>query len=458
MQNTTLSKPHLSVSNREIWQISYPIIFGNLAQTIMVFVNTIFVGHVGNVELGAVMLAGIYYLVFTALAMGFAIGVQIIIARRFGEQNFRRIGVVFEHGLLFTTILGIGLWLIMHFFSDILLKYIIESPNVYEAAIQFINYRHYGIAIVCINYLFRSLYIGLSNTRIITYTTILMAVVNIFLDYALIFGNFGFPEMGIRGAGLSSVCAELSAMILFIIYTLKAIPFKKYAIFSFSKIEPNIIKSTMKLAFPTMLQKLMSFGLWFIFFAMIEHTGETPIAISGIVRSVYMLVTIPVFAFSATSNTLTSRLIGAGKQEEIPRTLIKIAKMSLATIIPLVIICACIPQYIARIYTDDMMLANLSVNTIYIVLLATLAMSPGMIYFEFISGTGHTLSALLLEAGILVVYIAYVYLSSTVLKLDVEWIWCTELIYGTLMFTHSYAYMKLAKWRKPDIAISSKQE
>lgn len=446
--NAIQEKPPLSVTNKEIWQISYPIIFGNLAQTIMVFVNTVFIGHVGNVELGAVMLGGIYYLVFTALAMGFAIGVQIIIARRFGEQNYKRIGVVFEHGLLFTTLLGITLWFILHFFSDILLDFIIDSPNVYEAAIQFTNYRHYGIVIVCINYLFRSLYIGLSNTKIITYTTILMAAVNIFLDYALIFGNLGFPEMGIRGAGLSSVCAELSAMLLFIFHTLKMIPFRKYALFEFGKIEPRLLKSVLKLAFPTMLQRLMSFGLWFVFFAMIEHTGEMPIAVSGIVRSVYMLVTIPVFAFSATSNTLTSRLIGADKQDEIPRTLIKIAKMSLATIIPLVVICACIPQYIARIYTDDIVLAQNSVHTIYVVLVATLVLAPAMIYFEFISGTGRTLSALLLEACVLVIYVLYLHFSSSVWNLSVEWIWVTEIIYGSLLLISSFTYMKVAQWRK----------
>ncbi|MBR5983592.1 MAG: MATE family efflux transporter [Bacteroidales bacterium] len=441
-------KPALSITNKEIWQISYPIIFGNLAQTIMVFVNTVFIGHVGNIELGAVMLAGIYYLVFTALAMGFAIGVQIIIARRFGEQNYKQIGVVFEHGLLFTTILGVTLWVIMHFFSDILLDLIIDSPNVYEAAVQFTNYRHYGIVIVCINYLFRSLYIGLSNTKIITYTTILMAAVNILLDYSLIFGNLGFPEMGIRGAGLSSVCAELSALLLFIFHTLKMIPFRKYALFEFGKIELPLLKSVLKLAFPTMLQRLMSFGLWFVFFAMIEHTGEMQIAVSGIVRSVYMLVTIPVFAFSATSNTLTSRLIGADKQEEIPRTLIKITKMSIATIVPLVVICVCAPQYIARIYTDDIILAANSASTIYVILVATLVLAPAMIYFEFISGTGHTLSALLLEACVLVLYVVYLYLSSSVWNLSIEWIWCTEILYGSLLLVTSFAYMKLAKWKK----------
>lgn len=446
--NILASKNQLSISNKEIWQISYPIIFGNLAQTIMVFVNTVFIGHLGNIELGAVMLAGIYYLVFTALAQGFAIGVQIIIARRFGEQNYKRIGVVFEHGLVFTAILGLSLWLIMHFFSDVLLNLIIDSPNVYEAALQFSNYRHYGIAIVCFNYLFRSLYIGLSNTKIITHTTIVMATVNIFLDYSLIFGNFGFPEMGICGAGLSSVCAECSALLLFIIHTFVKIPYKEYALFSFPKINPNLIKDILKLAFPTMLQRLMSFGLWFTFFAMIEHTGEEPIAISGIVRSVYLLVTVPVFAFSATSNTLTSRLIGAGKQAEISDTLKQIVKLCLTLIIPMILICACIPEYIARIYTDDIVLAQKSASTIYVILFATLLMAPAMVYFEFISGTGHTLSALLLEAGVLVIYVIYVYLSSSVWCLSVEWIWVTEVIYSLLMFVVSYSYMKFAKWGK----------
>lgn len=435
-----------SVSNKEIWNITYPIIFGNLAQTIMVFVNTVFVGHVGNIELGAVMLAGIYYLVFTALAQGFAIGVQIIIARRLGEKKLKRIGVVFEHGLIFTVFLGLSLWAIMHFFSNTLLDMIIDSPNVFYAAERFINYRHWGIGFVCFNYLFRSLYIGLSNTKIITFSTILMAAINIFLDYSLIFGNFGFPEMGIEGAGVASVCAELAALLLFIIYTLTGIDYKKYAIFGFNKVEIPLIGSILKLAFPTMVQRLMSFGIWFVFFAMIEHTGELPIAISGIVRSVYMLVTIPVFAYSATSNTLTSRMLGADKEKEIPVMLKQIVRMSLLTIMPLIIICALFPQQLAQIYTDDMFLAASSVPTIYVVMAATIALAASMIYFEFISGTGHTSAALFLEAGVLAIYIIYLWLSSSVWHLPVEAIWCTEVIYPVLLLIVSICYMKWAKW------------
>ena len=68
-----------------------------------------------------------------------------------------------------------------------------------------------------------------------------------------------------------------------------------------------------------MFQRLVSFGSWFLFFAMIEHLGEEEMAISGIVRSVYMLCTLSVFAFGTTANTVTSRLIGAGKPTRFPR-------------------------------------------------------------------------------------------------------------------------------------------
>ena len=111
----------ISVSRKEIWQITYPIIFGNLAQTIIVLVNTIFLGHIGTAELGAAMMAGLYYLVFTTFTQGFAIGVQILVARRLGEGNLRKIGPIFEHGLIFTLLLGLSLFGVLHFCTSSLL-------------------------------------------------------------------------------------------------------------------------------------------------------------------------------------------------------------------------------------------------------------------------------------------------------------------------------------------------
>ena len=79
-----------SITNREIWRIAYPIMLGNLAQTIITFTDTAFLGHLGTIELSASMMAGLFYFVFTTLAMGFAIGIQIFIARRLAKVTSKR--------------------------------------------------------------------------------------------------------------------------------------------------------------------------------------------------------------------------------------------------------------------------------------------------------------------------------------------------------------------------------
>lgn len=443
-----MNKTTLSVSNREIWQITYPIIFGNLAQTIIVLVNTIFLGHVGNAELGAAMMAGMYYLVFTTITQGFSVGIQILVARRLGEGNITRIGKIFEHGLYFTILLGLSLLGIMGFFTRSFFSHIIESPNIYASAIKFMDFRQWGILFVSINFLFRALYIGLSNTKIITITTLMMAAVNIFFDYTLIFGHFGLPEMGVAGAGLSSVLAEMTAFITFIVYTFIKLPYKRYQLFSFQRFEGRLLGSVLRISLPTMFQRLISFGSWFLFFAMIEHLGERSMAISGIVRSVYMLCTIPVFAYSATANTITSRLIGAGKQDELPRTLLHIVMMSTLTVLPILAFCAIFPEQVAAIYTDDKMLAAQSVPALYTIYIGAIIMTAAMVYFEFVSGTGKTLIALFLETGVIIVYIIYLLLSTHKYQFAIQWVWCTEWVYSSLILLFSLAFLKWYPWRK----------
>ncbi len=100
------------ITNKTIWNIAYPIILGSLAQTLITLTDTAFLGRVSEVALGASAMAGIYYYVFSTLAWGFSIGIQIIVARRLGEGKLNRIGVVFEHGLCFVFLLSMTLFLI----------------------------------------------------------------------------------------------------------------------------------------------------------------------------------------------------------------------------------------------------------------------------------------------------------------------------------------------------------
>lgn len=445
------SIPKSSVRNKAIWTIAYPIIFGNMAQTLITMTDTAFLGRVSAIALGASMMAGIYYYVYSTLAWGFAMGIQIIVARRLGEGRLERTGVIFEHGLLFVLLLSVTLFLLQHCFTADILEKIINSPNIYSKAVEYMEYRHYGIIFVCFNFLFRALYIGLSNTKVISYTTALMAIVNIFLDYTLIFGKLGFPEMGVGGAALASVCAEISALLFFIGYTLIRLPLKTYMLFHFSRLESRLISSILKLAFPTMIQKLISFGTWFIFFAMVEHMGEGPIAESGIVRSVYMLIMIPVFAFGATSNTLTSRLIGEGKQSEVIPTVFKTIGQGLLAILPVLLCCLFFPHLVLAIYTNDTVLATASIPSLMVVCVASIAMTLGTPLFESVSGTGNTTYALVLETMVLVVYSFSIWFFASYIGTHVAYVWISEFIYGALIGLVSWLYLRFTDWQRKKI-------
>ena len=438
------------ISNREIWRIAIPIMLGNLAQTIINFTDTAFLGHLGVIALGASMLAGLFYFVFTTIAAGFAIGIQIIIARRFGEGNNGRIGVIFEHGSLFVLILGTILFSIIYFFSDVLLAWIIDSPNIYETSLDYIKYRQFGIIFVCFNFLYRGLYVGISNTKVITYSTVIMAIVNIILDYCLIFGKFGFPEMGIGGAALASLCAEISAFIFFTLYSYITLKNKDFGMFKIHKLESELMGRILRIATPTMIQKLFSFGVWFVFFIMIEKMGETATGISSIVRSIYMRLITPAFAFATTTNTLVSRTIGAGHPEQVFSTITKIMKNCILCTLPIIIILAIIPIQIVSIYTDDLNLAQMVVPSIYIICIGAIFQAFGNGYFEAVSGTGNTSAALYLETSVLIIYLIFVAIM-TKTSTDVQWVWTAEILYGSILAFICIIYMKFAKWNEKRI-------
>jgi Na+-driven multidrug efflux pump len=206
----------------------------------------------------------------------------------------------------------------------------------------------------------------------------------------------------------------------------------------------------LKISTPTMIQRLFSFSVWFVFFVLIEKMGETATGISSITRSIYMILITPCFAFATTTNTLVSRIIGEGNSDRVFSTINKILKNCLLCTIPIVIFVAIFPLQIAGIYTDDLNFAKLVVPSILVICSGTILQGIGNAYFEAVSGTGNTSAALYLETAILVVYVLFIY-AMTHLTTRVEYVWTAELLYGALLGIICYLYMKFAKWDKKSI-------
>ena len=436
------------LSAKNIYRITYPVFMTLLVQNVINVTDTAFLGRVGEVALGASAIAGVFYLAIFIIGFGFSQGAQIIIGRRNGEGNFSQVGPIFNNGMFFMVLLSALILILSLLFSRDLMQFLVSSDAVFEASIEYLDWRMWGILFAFINVMFRGLFVGVTNTSVLTSSAIITAVTNVVLDYLLIFGVAGFPEMGIAGAALASVIAEVVTTVYLFIYTFKHQDFKKYELFQFKRIDFRMIRQTLDVSVFMMFQYFISISTWFLFFIFIERMGERPLAATNIGRSLYVMLMIPGSALSTTVNTLISNLIGAGRQAEVLPFINKMIGVVLLLVMPLMTITFFFPEIFARIYTADVGLIQASIPVMKVVSIAMLFCAVGNIIFFSVSGTGNTRTALVIEIVTLFFYLGYLYLTAIILTQPVEVVWMSEFVYWSILGIVGYTYLKKGNWQK----------
>lgn len=428
--------------------MAYPVMLGSLATSILNITDTAFLGRIGEAELGASAVGGVLYFVFAMIGISIGTGTQILIARRTGEKKDESIGEIFDHSLLILFGLSILLFLFLEFLSPVMLKLIIHSDKVMEASVRFLHYRAYGIFFVMIAAVFRSFYVGIAQPKVFGIYSFLMAVINMGLGYVLIFGEFGFPRMGIEGAGLASSLAELIALFYLFGYTAIKPGIRKYKIFNFADFHWRMISKIFNLSAPLVVQNLLSMGAWFVFFIFIEKIGQHELAISNIVRGAYMVAMTPIWGFSIAANSMVSNVIGQQKSDEVMHLLHRILYLTLLVTGIMALINILFPIAILRIFTVDEQLIRDSLGSFYVITLAMFFFSLAIVCISAVSGTGATKTALYIEIAAILIYMAYIYFATFIFDGSVEAVWFSEIIYWVFTGAASYYFLKSLRWKK----------
>ena len=421
---------------------------GLLAQNVVQVTAMIFLGYVGEIEQSAAGLAGIYYIAFFTLCFGFSIGGQIMISRRNGEKNYKSIGTIVIQGVLFLEILAFVLFVGSSLATKYILPNFLSEVKVYEAVDTYLSWRIYGLFFSSFNVMFRAFYIGIARTKVLTLNAVVMAVVNLVLDYGLIFGNFGLPEMGVKGAGIAAVCSEIASVLFFVIYTWKNLNLKKYG-FHKMKFDFSIIRRILKISSFTMLQNLISISTWFVFFIAIEHQSARALAITNIVRVFYMLFFIPMSSFSTSANSLVSNTIGANRVTDVKSLIKRICIISTGIIAVIMLVVAVAPKFWISLIAsgENPTLVMESVPALLVVVAALPICNAGTVLFSSVSGTGNTRDALFIEAGVLLVYLLFIYWIVIMMQAPVAVCWLVEYVYWGGVLLCSLLYFRYAKWQ-----------
>ena len=434
-------------SYRNIWRVAYPILISLVMEQMIGLTDTAFLGRVGEIELGASAIAIVYYMVLFMIGFGFSLGAQIIIGRRNGEGNYRETGRIFWNGLYFVLGLAGVIIVLSELFSPYLMKLMVSSHAIYEAALSYVRWRLPGMVFAFITAMFRAFYVGTTQTKTLTLNSVVMVLSNIVFNWILIFGKFGCPALGITGAAIGSSLAELVSLIFFVVYTAVRCDRKKFGLDKAARFDAAELKGMMPVCSWTMIQNTISISTWFIFFLYIEHLGERALAISNITRSVSGLIWVVMQAFSATCSTLVSNIIGEGHPEKVMSLVKRILKLSYGLVSIMIIVFCLFPEAIARIYTDIPDLIAASVPAVVVMCSSYFLNVGGQVFFQAVSGTGSTKTAFKLEIVALVVYMVYCTVIIGILKMDVAVCWTAEHVYAGMLLLCSWLYMRSGRWK-----------
>jgi Na+-driven multidrug efflux pump len=293
-----------------------------------------------------------------------------------------------------------------------------------------------------------ALLVGINQSKLLVIGTLAEAIANVVFDYGLIFGHFGLPTMGFNGAAVASVIAEFIGMfVIFLVIYSKGISqrFSLFQKFSFDKYYAKLILS---ISGPLAFQHAISIISWFFFYILVEHHGQTSLAVSNTMRNIFGFFGSFIWAFSSTTNTMVSNVIGQGKRNEVMGLITKIMLLSCSVALLVFIFLNVFPKAFLSIYAQGADFMELGVPVLRVVAIAMLFMSVGTIWLNAVTGTGNGKVTFIIELISITVYCVYVYAVLEWQKLSIVWGWMSELFYWTTLFSFSFAYIKSKRWYK----------
>ena len=444
-----------SYSFKSIWRITFPILVALVMEELLGMTDTAFLGRVGEIELGASAIAGVYFTILYMLGFGFSIGVQIIIGRRNGEAcesgtGFGAIGRVFWQGVWFLAALALLTMVFSYFLTPSLLRGILRSENIFEASVVYVNWRLPGLLFAFMTALFRAFYVGTRETASLTWNSIVLVSSNIFLDWVLIFGHLGAPAMGIKGAALASTVSEGISLLFFVVWAFFTAD-KKYGLQKMVKPVWEELKHTFSTASWVMVEYVLNISVWLLFFLFIEHLGEEQLAIANIVRSISEVPFVFSAAFASTAATLVSNIIGEGHPEGVVPIIRRVLMLCTITMLPLLAVFTIFPHQIIGLFTDIPSLIQGSVPTLWVMCVAMLLTLPWNVYLQSVAGTGNTRVCLRVDVVALCIYAVYCTVIIGILHSDIAVCWTADGIYSLCVWIQCAVYIHRKEWRNKAI-------
>ncbi len=334
------------------WQLAAPVMLGMLGHAFVSFVDNIMVGQLGTAELAAVSLGNSFMFIAMSLGIGFSTAITPLIAEADSAQDFIKGKSSFKHGLFLCAILGVLLFLMVFFAKP--LMYLMKQPiEVVELAIPYLDLVAFSLIPLIIFQGFKQFSDGLSMTRYPMYATILANIINVILNYLLIFGKFGFPELGIVGAAYGTLASRI-IMVWYLWFLLKGKEKSKAFVtnIKFFVLNKFMLKKLINLGAPSAMQMFFEVAIFTAAIWLSGLLGKNPQAANQIALNLSSMTFMVAMGLSVAS------MIRVGNQKGL-QNYIELRRIAFSIFLLGIILATCFAMlffvfhdYLPKLYVD----------------------------------------------------------------------------------------------------------
>jgi MATE family multidrug resistance protein len=334
------------------WRLAAPVIMGMLGHTFVGLVDNLMVGQLGAAELAAVSLGNSFFFVAMSIGIGFSTAITPLVAEADSEHNFSRGKSAFKHGFVLCSLLAIVLFVLILLAKP--LMYMMDQPQeVVVLALPYLDIIAISLVPLIIFQALKQFSDGMSLTKFPMYATIIANVINVFFNYVLIFGVWGFPKMGVVGAGIGTLIARF-VMIMLMWYFLNRLEKTKAYVkdLKLFVLEHSMLKKINSLGLPSALQMLFEVGLFTAAIWLSGTLGKNPQAANQIALNLSSMTFMIATGLSVTAMIRVGNQKGLKRPVELRRIATSIFIMGLALAILFALIFLIFNNVLPTFYLD----------------------------------------------------------------------------------------------------------
>ncbi|MCM8541304.1 MAG: MATE family efflux transporter [Lentisphaeraceae bacterium] len=403
------------------------------------------IGKISKEALAAVAAGGVITWLSASIVISLSTGVQQLSSRRFGEDKLTETAHPLNAGLITALLIGIPMGLILCNFTEEIMRLISADEEVVRLGSDYLYITFLSIPFNGLNFCFRGFWNGINKQKIYMYTLFIIHSINIILNYALIFGKFGFPELGVTGAALATMISLVTGTLI-------------YSLIAFSKIRPmgffstfpkHVFSSLFKLSTSNAIQSFLYALSYNVIYKIIAQLGTNELAAAGIVINFALVFYLPGLAFGLVATSLVSQEIGKKDFEAANSWTKDISKLSSIILgiasIPLIIF----PEFLLDVFIKEKEAVVVAIDAVRILGVSIFIEAQALTMMHALLGAGDSKKVMYISTTILwLVYIPLGWILGIYFNFGLNGVWVANLIVQISLALIYTALWKTGKWKE----------